>query len=383
MAEVRSIFQPIYSTDRHENEIKMLLSGSSIRVIFSVAFVRFEGINQIAIALTGKLTEVYIGIRNGVTTAQGVLSLLRTGAKVYAVDTGYGAAIFHPKFYCTIQNNRAKVIIGSANLTFSGLNNNLEASALIELDRKNPKDEDFLLHLINGVMNLPTDFPENCYQIKDRRKVVEMLNDGLLEDEKISRDSPIVTPRYTLPPTAKIVPKIRLDFKSLPQRSGSKKIAKPSVISTSPIPGVSAPRFGMLLWEKTKLPTGDLQLLTNGHGSGVLRLTQAGFQVNGKKIDQTKYFRYVAFGGLSWVQNTGGKETAIASFALVINSVYFGKFDLKLSHKASWESGQGNYTTGLHWGKAVNIIKNKSLVGRTLRLYAPSALGAPYLIEID
>jgi hypothetical protein len=98
-------------------------------------------------------------------------------------------------------------------------------------------------------------------------------------------------------------------------------------------------------------------------------------------IDQTKYFRQTIFGGLPWTVQ-GKKRVARADFALWVAGSYCGTFNLQLSHDPKWEAGQANYTTGLHWGPAVGFIKNKNLVGRPLRLYAPLTQGNPFVIEI-
>src|SRR5690606_18022006 len=93
------------------------------------------------------------------------------------------------------------------------------------------------------------------------------------------------------------------------------------------------PQYGALLWAKPNLPQTDLQLLTQGHSPGVLRLTQAHFQVNGQTIDQTTYFRNAVFGSLAWMvdPNDPGKEMADVRVSLVIAGVYVGDFDLHLS----------------------------------------------------
>jgi hypothetical protein len=117
------------------------------------------------------------------------------------------------------------------------------------------------------------------------------------------------------------------------------------------------------VWEKRNIPRGDLQLLTKSNASGVLRLTQAGYG-----IDQTTYFRNTVFANLNW-HPVDGKEMASASFHIVIEGRPSGIYPLELSHKPSWESDQGNYTTGLHWGNAVDVIKIEGLIGKTLTMY--------------
>ena len=145
------------------------------------------------------------------------------------------------------------------------------------------------------------------------------------------------------------------------------------------------PQYGALLWAKPNLPTSDLQQLTHGNNPGVLRLTQARFEVNGQRINQATYFRNAVFGALAWGvdQNDPGKEMADVAVSLVIAGVYVGDFDLHLSHKPAWAAGQAHYTTGMHWDDAVDHIRKPGLIGRTLRLFAPSLPGGRFVIEID
>lgn len=131
------------------------------------------------------------------------------------------------------------------------------------------------------------------------------------------------------------------------------------------------------LWVKTDLPLGDLQLLTSCNASGVLRLTQSSYG-----IDQTTYFRNTVFGKLTW-DSINGKEMASAKFKIFTQGIDRGVFNLDISYKQSWESNQNNYTTGLHWGDAVNVIQDHSLVGKTLTLYEALNEDYDYLIDIQ
>jgi hypothetical protein len=135
-----------------------------------------------------------------------------------------------------------------------------------------------------------------------------------------------------------------------------------------------------IVWKKNNLPQGDLQMLDQGHSSGVLRLTQAGYVNNGRVINQTDYFRNDVFSSLQW-RATDGKEVAMARFTLIIGSNQVGTFNLNISHKPSWESGQNNYTTGLHWGDVTPHIQREELVGKDLTLYKVNADN--FTISID
>lgn len=130
---------------------------------------------------------------------------------------------------------------------------------------------------------------------------------------------------------------------------------------TSITTGVTNMNVNNVLWVKPKLPRGDLQLLKTCNASGVLRLTQAGMN-----MDWTTYFRNSVFGKLQW-RMLGGKEVSHANFKIVLNGVDHGQHVLKISHKPSWESNQSNYTTAIHWGD-FKEIKDWRLFGKALYL---------------
>lgn len=396
LAVVTPILQPLAPGDLHAIKLADLLGSHwADRFVLSSAFTNFAGVSAINAELTAvqDRTTVYIGVRNGSTTAQGVNALLSTGATIYAVDTATRSRIFHPKVYIACNDARAMAIVGSANLTHAGLHNNIETGVKIDLDLTNVDDLSCLENLERSVSDLPAAHPNNCYGITTRREIVQMMRDGRLVDERDPRVSTSVGVSKTGTSTGSRSP-IQLPTVNPPRGSVRRRTPPPPVVpapaapagGAHPAPSVAgAPHFGPLVWEKPNLPRGDLQLLIHGHSSGVLRLTQARFAVGGVRINQTTYFRHSVFGGLMWAvdPNDPGKEQASTIFSIVIQGVYVGDYALDISHKPAWEAGQGNYTTGLHWGDAVNVIKNPALVGCALRLYESAVVGSPFIIEID
>jgi len=384
VAVVRAIFQPIAAGHQHAGELNNLLAESWITsVILSSAFANSSGVAEVAPALRklGQRCKLFIGARNGSTTAQAIAGLLATDAEVYLVDTAMRARIFHPKLYLAQGNNVARAVMGSANLTHAGLFNNIEAGANIELDLSDAADAGFVDSFVAGFNTLETAFPDHCFPILSGRQIVTLMREGVLEDERKPTTTSALGAGRQGPNTSK--PRINLPFKVPSEQA---RTCKPQPSASVPGTVMSAmPQYGALLWSKPNLPTSDLQLLTHGNNPGVLRLTQAKFQVNGQTIDQATYFRNAVFGSLAWAvdPNDPGKEMAHVGVSLVIAGVYVGDSDLRLSHKPAWSSGQANYTTGLHWDDAVNRIRQPGLIGRTLRLYAPSLPGGRYVVEID
>ncbi len=135
MAELDFILQAV-TTANHSDSIKNLLLPNPNHILISVAFVREPGLEALEASITphADKTKFFVGIRNDITSIQAIKRLLAMNVEVYVVDTGSRNTIFHPKLYYAGNEENAIVIIGSANLTFGGLHNNIEASTFIRLD---------------------------------------------------------------------------------------------------------------------------------------------------------------------------------------------------------------------------------------------------------
>jgi HKD family nuclease len=156
----------------HADELKKLLSQKDCqRVIGSVAFVLEAGISAIAPQLksVSKVATFFIGIRNDITSVQAVRALLGLGVRIYAVDTGTRSVIFHPKLFLSEGKTTARLVIGSANMTFNGLHNNIEAGVILDLDLTNKDDKQFIDALVKTLEELPAQFPITFFRLKMRR----------------------------------------------------------------------------------------------------------------------------------------------------------------------------------------------------------------------
>ena len=146
MAQVLPIFQPLTPGHQHVDYLVKLTSEPWLKsLILSSAFANSAGVAAVAAALAPleNKCRAFIGVRNGSTTAQSLAELLSLGVEVYGVDTAMRARIFHAKLYLGVGEDRARAIIGSANLTHAGLHNNIETGADIKLDLSDPVDKVF------------------------------------------------------------------------------------------------------------------------------------------------------------------------------------------------------------------------------------------------
>ena len=128
--------------DSHVSAVREVLGiPDPERVLIGAAFLNEGGLSILHDLLVpiAQQATVVTGIRNGITSAQGLKRCLEIGCRTYAVDTGSRAVLFHPKIYLSRNASEARLIVGSANLTHGGLNSNVEASILLKVARDEPE----------------------------------------------------------------------------------------------------------------------------------------------------------------------------------------------------------------------------------------------------
>jgi HKD family nuclease len=164
-----------------------------VSCLFSVAFARSAGVASIeaSIAALKIKPRIFVGIRNDITSIQAIHQLLALGAELYTVDTGARRPIFHPKLYLICSKTTAKAIIGSANLTYYGLQNNIEVSAQLELDLSNEEDAKFVASVFNSFEELVKLHPEHVQLIKTVQEANKLFAQGRLCDESIVIAPPV------------------------------------------------------------------------------------------------------------------------------------------------------------------------------------------------
>jgi hypothetical protein len=347
--------------------------------VLSVAFVREAGVFQIGKLLTqnsGTL-KIFAGIRNGVTSAQGLMSLLKCGIKLYAVDTGSSTPIFHPKFYLASKDKKGFLVIGSANLTYSGLSKNIEASTISELDLTEKDDKEFFDDILASVEALEASTP-HVFSIRSKKEILLLLNDGRVEDERLA--PPLVSKGIKKPTNRDSLKRMKLfgsEVGSPPVKRKTRKIQ---------VTGETKGKLE-LVWISKELSERDLNIPsgsnTNATGSMLFKKGKI------EDIDQRTFFRHEVFNNLQWQKDTRHGSThlekAEVSCELIVKGVNCGAFDFKLTHnpRTNTESyRQKNAMTGISWGEAKPVIAKKDLLGRELRLFRKIGKES-FLIQID
>jgi len=394
MAELDFILQAV-TTANHAKAIQALLAlPSPTEVLVSVAFVRESGLEAIEAAIKpiAAKARFFIGIRNDITSIQAVKRLLAMKVKLYAVDTGSRGILFHPKLYMAASASKASIIIGSANLTFGGLHNNIELSTHIDLDLSNSTDKKFRNDVANAFAAMFKNHPQHVFLIKDNQHAEELFESGRLVDENLipapSTTSSVKKGERDDLPRMKLAYAIRQRIKvpviKPAQATTPKKTTKAA--PTVDVPSVSAVRY--LVWESKALSERDLNIPTGANTAATGSMGLKKGAIEDGKIDHRHYFRDAVFAYLTWTPDPPPKkwERAHANFELVVKNLNYGVFNLKLSHntdKNSISYQQKNFMTQLHWGYAKKYIAKADLLGRILYLYRKDTTPPEFTIEID
>lgn len=405
MAKKEFILQG-FTAKTHREAIAQLFDIPSIqRVIVSVAFVNRSGVELLEAQLEkhSAKTTTFIGIRNDITSTQGAKHLLDLGVSLYLVDTGSRSVLFHPKLYLVKGAAHAGLVIGSANLTIGGLNNNIEAGFAIELDLKNVEEKTLVEGIEKEFDALANDYPSHIIPIKKAAELDSLQATGRLIDEMTT--SPPRPASAATSPTGDTLSRITLKVAPLhrvlaaAKKAAAKPAAPPTVAkkvaaakkaaaapaaspSPPPAPGVEYE----LVWESKGLTRRDLNIPDgeNTNSTGSISLDKGLLPA---EVDHRHYFREEIFPDLSWgPSNTATVEEAYTKFQLVLKGISYGQFDLRIAHTKGTTSAaykQNNAMTRLSWGPLRHYVGRGDLLGRTLALYRDKADPRRFVLEID
>jgi HKD family nuclease len=191
MASLKFILQG-FTANTHVDVLQRLFDLPDVqRVLVSVAFVTESGVEKIEPYLIpyASQTTVFAGIRNDITTYQGLVRLHGIAGQLYTVDTGSRTVIFHPKIYLVRGGEHARLVVGSANLTLAGLNNNIEAGLVLDLDLGNADDKALVDNIEMLFAASVTDYPDHIVIVGTIGHLDEFLAANRLVDE-------LKTPRH-------------------------------------------------------------------------------------------------------------------------------------------------------------------------------------------
>lgn len=152
-----------------------------------VAWAREGGMAQLSPAFfefraNGGSIEAIIGIDRRGTSVQALQLLHQLANRVFVFKNNDKGAIFHPKLYLLERGDSALVIIGSPNLTTSGLYVNYETSVRIELDLTIKEDQEVFGRL-NDIYRSFTNAHSDIIKQLDENFLERLVGAGLLLDE--------------------------------------------------------------------------------------------------------------------------------------------------------------------------------------------------------
>ena len=373
--QTQVIFQRIQGS--HLTAVQELLSIPDVeKVLVSVAFANLNGLDALEKSLrpVALQTKLFIGIRNGITSAQALEKGLQIGCSVYAVDTGTPSIVFHPKVYLSRNRHEICMIVGSANMTGGGLLSNVEASLMA---RGQITAGDELEQIIEG---LPNQYPDNVWMIQNSQSIQDLLDQGLVVDENVvPAPRPVGGSSNTSTHNTPVMPL------AAPARIRKTKRASPLQHSTSP----TVPQFVSgyeLVWTSKPLTERSLSIPINQNTNATGSMLFAKGTALG--IDQRHYFRDAVFSNVQWGMDAQKAhiERTVVAFQLVIRGVDYGVFNLQVSHNILTTTRayqQRNSMTQLHWGTARSLVARQDLLGSTLYLYRERIHGRRFIIEID
>ena len=354
--------------DNHESAVKRVLAlPDPTRITIGVAFLNARGLSVVghALARAAARTTVFVGIRNGITSAQGLADLLQLGCSIYAVDTGSRSTLFHPKIYASRNGEEARVIIGSANLTRGGLVSNIESSFFLTLAMDDPADAAAVTDLEDNLYGMIPRFPDHVLPISDDHVIRRFLDSGRVVDEDITvAPPPAGHARHHEMDAPGVMP---LNTAYVPLPTKRPLSARPP----APVPAASSMR-PTLVWQSGPLTRRALTIpagaATNPTGS--MLFTKGAMD----HVDQRHYFRDQVFGHLDWQPDprTPHYERTSAPFDFIIAGVEYGRYELRISHNTRTDSKayrQRNSMTQLHWGDARRLVARTDLLERTMYLY--------------
>lgn len=395
MAKKKFILQGV-TPRTHAQAVRDLFDVPDIEnVMLSVAFVSESGVQQIEAALRTHAARVtvFAGIRNDITSHQGLALLHDIGVNLHAVDTGSRTVIFHPKLYLVRGKTHARLVVSSANLTLGGLNNNIEAGMMIDFNLADAEDKAVADEIEAQLTALPADYPDHVVRIGAVSDLDELLASGRLVDE-MAVSPPRPTTSATGMEGGDTIPRMKLKViplrralakaKAAPKKPKPPPGVKAGVAAPKPAPATVGIEFE-LVWESKPLTRRDLTIpdAKGTHATGSINLDKG---LLPEDVDHRHYFRDDVFPHLAWATRSSTVDEAFAKFQLVMKGISHGEFDLAIRHTTSTASEaykQRNAMTRLSWGPMREHVARPDLIGRTLALYRDKVDPTRFVLEID
>lgn len=390
MADYRFILQGLEQDNDHLAAVEEVFALDSVQKgLIASAFMNAAGASVIAncIAQFTNSIKVFVGIRNGVTTLQAIHHLREHSIYPYLVDTASQSYIFHPKVYLACNTSHARAIIGSANATSGGLTKNVEGSFIGKFDLSEQKEREMVQSVFDAFERLLADYPDNIVQITDETNLDELVQMGLLVDERSVNWKSTSSATGTSKVSGR--KRMKLHTRSILQNKKAAFEPEEHIAVTGTTIVVPTVSNRQLLWKSVALTRRDLNIPTgeSTNKTGSMLLKRGNPEQN---IDHRSFFRDIVFATANWQFDTRpGKEhleRCTCQFRIIIRGINYGIFDLKLTHNTKTDTKaykQKNSMTQIHWGQVTSLVAKENLLDCILYLYAPTSDETAYTIVID
>lgn len=370
-----------FTKTNHLSEIKSLLGSSKIKkAIISSAFATDSGIYQIEDELTrlNSKVDLFIGFNNGTTDKHALIRAFNSGCNLYAV--GLNSLLYHPKIYFVETYTEAKIIIGSANLTNAGLENQYEAGVYNKLDQK--KDKTFIRDIIDA---------HNVIKSSKETKFISSISDiSSLDKQGFLKKSNISTSKKSSKKKSQNLPGISNKKTSGLLKQLQKKPNKQAPhIKYNKVNRVNY----TLVWKSLPLKARSLNIpnpkKTNTHLTKAINLGK-GDKYTAENIlnipDARASWDYFPQKVFTSLKRHKGKMIGKYKFDLEIFGANYGRFNLEVIHDPKQNTktrNQGNTANSIRWTDDIlSIIKNPKLLDKNLSIFK-SNNGRHFLISID
>jgi hypothetical protein len=289
---------------------------------------------------------------------EALVPLIESGDSSTVTVVGFSNALFHPKVLHLVRPSGVAVaVVGSANLTAKGLGHNVEAGLVIESE---DGTDDVLDRIASSIDYWSTCTDSGVHQVASVEDVNQLMDQGLAVPPAVRRRLRKTnnlrgsgTGRGT-----------RAIYWRPPRISDagdeSLEVEGTGESTTFEEESVSSMRGEIISRWCKALPTSDAQQPSAEQRTvrrsrnkptnvtGNLRLTKSKFD-----IDQTRYFREIFFGELTWVKVERQSKTydqAHVQFEVSMNGGQWEPYTVLIDHAPHRVAGQGNVPTVIKWG---------------------------------
>lgn len=154
-----------------------------------VAFAAVSGVLTIlkslkSASLNYSQVRFFIGVDNMGTSKEALELLLKEDIETYIYHDKKEYVTYHPKLYIFEGTRFTRIIIGSSNLTNSGIKTNIEASVQIDFRTKTDKQGEKLLNEIKSNFSELLNLSSNKISILTSELIEKLVNDNLIYSQR-------------------------------------------------------------------------------------------------------------------------------------------------------------------------------------------------------